>query len=116
MVTVLQAHYVISQAYRLTEEQLRDTPVLTFLGGKRYSAAGLTVYLKAKAVEHGVDPETITLHCLRTGQVTELVNGRLNSNPVAMLAVSGHVSLETQKPYQKLQLGIAKEVTDALKF
>ena len=107
---------MISQAYRLTEEQLRVTPILTFLGGKRFTAEKLTSYLKAKAIEHGVDPETVTLHCLRTGQVTDLVNGVLNANPVAMLVVSGHVSLETQKPYQRLQLGIAEEVTDALKF
>jgi hypothetical protein len=116
MATVIQAHYVTSQAYRLSEEQLKVTPILTFLGGKRYSAEKLQSYLKAKAVQHAVDPETVTLHGLRTGQVTELVNGELNSNPVAMLAVSGHVSLETQKPYQRMQFGIAKEVTNALKF
>jgi hypothetical protein len=116
MATVIQAHYVTSQAFRLTEEQLKVTPILTFLGGKRFSAESLVSFLKAKAVEHNVDPDTVSLHCLRTGQVAELVNGDLNNNPVAMLAVSGHVSLETQKPYQRLQLRIAKDVTDALKF
>jgi hypothetical protein len=116
MATVLQAHYVTSQAYRKTDEQLKVTPILTFLGDKTFSAEKLVVYLKAKAVSNRVDPDTVTLHCLRTGQVTDLVNGELNNNPVAMLAVSGHVSLETQKPYQRLKLGIAKDVTDALKF
>ena len=116
MATVLQAHYVTSQAYRKTDLELKVTPILTFLGGKTFTAEKLVTFLKAKAVEHKVDPDTVTLHCLRTGQVTDLVNGDLNNNPVAMLAVSGHVSLETQKPYQRLQLGIAKAVTDALKF
>ena len=69
------------------------TPVLTFLEGVRYPAKKLQVYLKQKATQHSVDPATVTLHGLRTGQVTHMVNDELQNNPVALLAVSGHASL-----------------------
>ncbi len=90
------------------------TPVLTFLGGVRYPAKKLQVYLKQKATQHGVDPATVTLHGLRTGQVTQMVNGELQNNPVALLAVSGHASLQSQAPYRQLDVGLEKEVTKAL--
>ncbi len=114
--TVTQAHYVLSQAHRLTEDQLTVTPMLTFLGGRQYSSKELQVYLKNKAREHGVDPATVTLHGLRNGQVTQLVNGELQDNPVALLSVSGHASLQSQLPYQHLDVGMAKAVTNAFKY
>jgi hypothetical protein len=116
MVTVLQAHYVHARAFKLSEAELVVTPVLTFLDGVRYSAKQLQVYLKRKAVQHGVDPATVTLQGLRTGQVTQMVNGELQNNSVALLAVSGHASLQSQLPYQQLDVGMAKAVTDAFKY
>jgi hypothetical protein len=116
MATVVQAHYVLSQAYRLTEDQRRVTPVLTFLDGARYTSKQLNVYLKRKAVEHGVDPEMVTLHGMRNGQVTQAVNGELQNNPVALLSVAGHASLQSQRPYQQLGVGMAAVVMEAFKY
>ena len=116
MATVVQAHCVVSQAYRLTEIQLAATPVLTFLGGRRYTSDQLQVYLKQKAVQHGVDPSTVTLHGLRNGQITQMVNGELQNNAVALLAATGHASLLSQRPYQQLGVGMAETVTKAFKY
>ncbi len=75
MAIALQAHYVQSRAFCLSESELKVIPMLTFLGGVRYPAKKLQVYLKQKAIQHGVDPATVTLHGLRTGQVTQMENG-----------------------------------------
>ena len=116
LATILQAHYVISRAFKLSEAELQLTPILTFLDGVRYPAKKLQVYLKNKAVEHGVDPSTVTLHGLRNSQVSRMVNGELQNNPVALLSVSGHASLQSQLPYQQLGVGMAEVVTKAFKY
>ena len=116
LVTILQAHYVKSRAFRLSESELMVTPILTFLDGVTYSAAQLQVFLKQKAIQHNVDPATVTLHGLRNSQVTRAVNGDLQDNPVALLALAGHASLQSQRPYQQLGVGMAEAVTKALKY
>jgi len=116
MATLVQAHYVLSGACNLSEDERKVTPVLTFPGGLKITAPLLQSYLKAKAVEHGVDPDTVTLHGLRTSGVSSMVNGPLGANTVAILHASGHASVDTQLPYQKLDQGIASLVTEAFKY
>ena len=116
MATVVQAHYISSQAFKLTAEQLKHQPLLTMLNGKVLSAEKLTKKLKEMAVLYGVDPETVSLHGLRIGRCTEIANGTLLTNPMAVIAVTGHKSLESMEPYVRMGLGAAEQATNESKF
>ena len=116
MATVVQAHYISSQAFRCSEEQIMAMPMLTMLNGKVLSAEKLTKQLKDMAVLYGVDPDTVSLHGLRTGRCTEIANGTLLTNPMAVIAVTGHKSLESMESYVRMGLGAAEQVTNESKF
>jgi hypothetical protein len=116
MATVVQAHYISSQAFKYSEDQLKSRPMLTMLNGKVLSAEKLTKQLKEMAVTYGVDPDTVSLHGLRTGRCTEIANGTLLTNPMAVIAVTGHKSLENMEPYVRMGLGAAEQVTNESKF
>jgi hypothetical protein len=118
LATALQAHYITSEAYKLSPADLQITRVLTFLGGKHYSAEVLQKYLKTKAIQHHVDPDTVVLHGLRTGRVSDITNAQddYQVSSVIGTAISGHVSDATQRPYVRLNSGAAKQATNILKF
>ncbi len=73
MATVLQGHYISSQAFRFSEEQLKTRPMLAMLNDKVLTAEKLTRKLKEMAATYEVDPDTVSLHGLRTGRCTELL-------------------------------------------
>ena len=116
MATVVQAHYISSQAFRYSDDQLKALPMLTMLSGKVLSAEKLNKTLKAMATMYGMDPDSVCLHGLRTGRCTEIANGTVLNNPMAVIAMTGHKSLESMEPYVRMGLGAANQVTEESKF
>jgi hypothetical protein len=86
------------------------------LDGKVFSAEKLNQTLKDMAVRHGVDPEGVSLHGLRTGRCSDFANGQLITNPVILLATTSHSSLASIEPYIRMQVGSAEQVTRASQF
>lgn len=116
MATVMLVHYLLSTTCRCTDEQLKVRPVLTMANGKVPAAEKLNTTLKAMAQRHGVDPDGVSLHGLRTGRCSDFVNGVLINNPVGLLATTSHSSLRSIDPYIRMQVGLAEQVTRASRF
>jgi hypothetical protein len=116
MAAIVQAHYITSQAYRCTNESLKERPMLTMLCGKVCSSNSVNRTLKDMAVMYGENPENVSLHGLRTGRCTDLANGPLMAQPVTILATTSHKNLSSLEPYVRMDLGIAKAVTNAFRF
>jgi hypothetical protein len=116
MATIVQAHYITSQAFRCTGESLKNRPMLTMLNGKVLTAASVNKALKQMAVIYGENPENVSLHCLRAGRCTDLANGPLMNQPVTILATTSHKNLSSLEPYIRMDRGIAEAVTNAFSF
>ena len=116
MATTLQAYYIKTGAHKLSAEQLESTPMLATANGAMVSAKRLTKALKDKAIEKGIDPATVTLHGLRIGRITDLVNGEMKNNSVGLTRATGHACMANLDPYVRLGVGQAIDVTNALKY
>ena len=114
MATTMQTWYIITKADQLTEAEAQSTPMLADEFGVVPSGERLTKLLKQVGQDNGANPKNVTLHGMRHGQISDLVNGQMANNALGAAAAAGHKDPKTLQIYTAQGLGAAQLVTAAL--
>jgi hypothetical protein len=109
--TLMQAWFIVTGAVHLSAAELEIRPIVADAKGKVCTRERLVKLLRSKAVVKGIDPQSVRMHGLRIGPISNMVNNFPEMSGSVQTAISGHKTVDNMTPYIRADVGMAEAAT-----